>query len=140
MDSNQLESLAEILVPIVAIVSVFSFITIMAWLGNKQKEREAFYKAETLRRITESSGEGAKAAIEMLREDDRRKHLKSREGLKISGLINIGVGLGMVIGLRELIGAKVAYAGIVPAFVGVAMLVYVFFLAPPSDSDTDLKG
>ena len=66
MDSNQLESLAEILVPIFgAIVSVFTFITVMAWLGNKQKDREAFYKAETLRRITESSGEGAKAAIEM---------------------------------------------------------------------------
>jgi len=133
MDSNQLESLAEILVPIVAIVSVFTFTTIMIWLGNKQKEREAFYKAEALRRITEASGEGAKAAIEMLREDDRRKSIKSREGIKISGLINIGVGLGMVAGMRQMLGPKLAYVGLVPALIGVAMLVYVYFLSAPAE-------
>lgn len=129
MDTNQIESLADMMVPIVAIVSVFTFVTIMVWLGNRQKEREAFYKAETLRRITESSGEGAKAAIDLMKEDDRLKQVKHREGIKISGLINIGVGLGMVIGLQKLVGAKVAFAGIVPAFVGVAMLVYVYLLA-----------
>ncbi len=131
MDSNQLETLAGILVPIVAIVSVFTFITIMAWLGNRQKEREAFYKAETLRRVTESSGEGAKAAVDLLREDERIRRIKSREGLKISALINIGVGLGMVFGLSQLIGQKVALAGLVPAFIGAAMLIYIYLLAAP---------
>ena len=131
MDSNQLETLAGILVPIGAIVSAFTFITIMAWLGNRQKEREAFYKAETLRRVTESSGEGAKAAVDLLREDERIRRIKSREGLKISALINIGVGLGMVFGLSQLIGQKVALAGLVPAFIGAAMLIYIYLLAAP---------
>jgi hypothetical protein len=131
MDSNQLETLAGILVPIGAIVSVFTFITIMAWLGNRQKEREAFYKAETLRRVTESSGEGAKAAVDLLREDERIRRIKSREGLKISALINIGVGLGLVFGLSQLIGQKVALAGLVPAFFGAAMLIYIYLLAAP---------
>jgi hypothetical protein len=36
-------------------------------MDSRRKEREAFYKAETFRRVAEASGEGAKAALEMLR-------------------------------------------------------------------------
>jgi hypothetical protein len=118
-------------IPIVAIVSAFTFITILSWIDGRRKEREAFYRAETLRRITESSGEGAKAAIDLMKEDDQLRQIRKREGMKISGLINIGVGLGMVIGLSRLIGPKVALCGLVPACIGVAMLVYVYFLAAP---------
>jgi len=120
-----------VMIPIVAIVAVFTFITIASWLDNRRKEREAFYKSETLRRISESSGEGAKQAIELLREDERLKSRSKREGTKISGLINIGVGFGMVPALWKLIGLKVALCGLIPGFIGVAMLVYVYFLAAP---------
>jgi hypothetical protein len=120
-----------VMVPIVVIVSVFTFIAIASWSDNRRKEREAFYKSETLRRITESSGEGAKEAIDLLREDARLKRLGEREGMKITGLISIGVGLGMVIGLPRLIGLKVALCGVIPALIGVAFLVYVYFLAAP---------
>ena len=41
------------------------FIPVTTWIDSQRKEREAFYKAETVRRLTESSGEGAKAAIEL---------------------------------------------------------------------------
>ncbi len=73
---------------------MFTFITLAIWFKHRSKEREAFYKAETLRRITEASGEGAKAALEMMREDDRLKRIKAREGMKIGGLVNIGIGAG----------------------------------------------
>jgi uncharacterized membrane protein len=108
------------------------FIPTVHYLDTRRKEREAFYKAETLRRITESSGEGAKAAIELMREEARRDRTKSREGVKIGGLINIGVGLALVIFLRTLLGQQSAYlCGLIPGFIGVAMLVYVYLLAGP---------
>jgi len=130
---DRLSDLFGMVIPIAAIVSVFTFITIASWVDSRRKEREAFYKSETVRRIAESSGEGVQAAIELLRDDDRLRQHRKREGMKISGLINIGVGLGMVFGLPRLIGPKVAFCGLVPVFVGVAFLVYVYFLAAPAE-------
>ena len=120
-----------ILIPIVAILSVFTFVTFAVWFGTRQKEREAFYKAENLRRITESSGEGAKAAIDLLREEEHLKRIKAREGQKIGGLINLGLGIGLFICFWFLIGPKVAFVGLIPGLIGVALLVYVFYLAGP---------
>ncbi len=118
-------------IPIVAIVSVFTFVSLAVWFGTRQKEREAFYKSETLRRITESSGEGAKAAIELLKEEDRLKRIKSREGIKIGGLVCVGVGAGLMIFLWALVGPKVALCGLIPGLIGVALLAYVFYMAGP---------
>ncbi|HEY1209687.1 MAG TPA: DUF6249 domain-containing protein [Terracidiphilus sp.] len=120
-----------VFIPIVAIVSVFTFIILSVWFGTRQKEREAFYKSETLRRITETSGEGAKAAIDLLREEERLKRIKSREGVKVGGLVNIGLGIGLTIFLWALVGVKVALVGLIPGLIGVALLVYVLLLAPP---------
>ncbi len=78
------------------------FIPTVTWIDSRRKEREAFYKAETFRRMAESSGEGAKAAVEMLREEERIKQVKVREGLKIAGLINVATGLALTIFLHGL--------------------------------------
>jgi hypothetical protein len=105
------------------------FLPAVTYISGKQKEREAFYKSETLRRIAESSGEGAKAAMDMLREESRLKQLKQHEGLKIGGLANIGVGIGLGAFLWS-VGAPYLI-GLMPLLIGVALLVYVFFLAAP---------
>jgi DNA integrity scanning protein DisA with diadenylate cyclase activity len=108
------------------------FIPTVSWIDSRRKEREAFYKAETIRRLAESSGEGARAALELLREEERIKAVKTREGLKIGGLINIGVGVGLLIFLRALVGNQPVYlCGLIPGLIGVAMLVYVYLLAAP---------
>jgi len=120
-----------IFVPIVLFVSLFTFLVFAVWFGTRQREREAFYKSETLRRISESSGEGAKAAIDLLREEERLKRIKAREGVKIGGVVNVGVGIGLVIFLWALVGPKVALCGLIPGLVGVALLVYVYYMAAP---------
>lgn len=117
--------------PIAVIVVTFAFTAVVHWVDSSRKEREAFYRAETLKRLADAPGEGAKATIELMREDERIKRLKAREGLKIGGLINIGVGIALLIFLRALVGASVSLCGLIPGFIGVAMLVYVFVLAPP---------
>jgi hypothetical protein len=113
-------------------VMVFSFLSIAVWTGHRKEEREAFYKSENLRRITESSGEGAKAAIDLLREEERLKRIKAREGLKIGGLVCVSVGIALIIFLRALVGNEPVYlCGLIPGLIGVALLVYVFFMAGP---------
>jgi len=123
-----------VFVPIVMFVMLFSFLSVAVWVGSRRKERDAFYKSETLRRITEAGGEGAKAAIELMREDERLKEIKRREGLKIGGVINVGLGIGAMIFLRALLGGgggSVYLSGLIPGLIGVAMLVYVYFMAAP---------
>jgi hypothetical protein len=131
MNENVLIPIFGILLPIVSTVAFFTFLSIIFWVSYRKREREAFYKSETLRRITEASGEGAKAAIELLKEDDRLKRINTREGLKIGGVVCIGVGIALVIFLWTLIGPKVALCGLIPGFIGVALLMYLFFMAAP---------
>jgi len=114
-------------------VSLFVvFIPLVSWIDSRRKEREAFYKAETFRRVAESSAEGAKAALEMFREQERQVRTKTREGMKIGGLVNLAVGIALLIFLRALVGNEPVYlCGLIPASVGAALLVYALFLAPP---------
>jgi hypothetical protein len=44
----------------------------------------------------------------------------------------VGIGLGVVILLWELAGPAVSTCGLVPLFIGLAMLIYVHFLAAPA--------
>jgi hypothetical protein len=119
----------------IAAVSLFViFIPLTSWIDSQRREREAFYKAETMRRLAESSGEGAKAAIELLREQDRIGWTKKREGMKIGGLVNIAVGVGLMIFLRALVSdAPVYLCGLIPGLIGVALLTYALVLAPKAE-------
>ena len=114
------------------------FIPTVTFLDNRRKEREAFYKAETMRRVVESSGDGAKMALEMLKEQDRQRRLKLREGLKIGGLTTMAVGVALLIFLRQLIPDQAVYlCGLIPGLIGVAQLTYVLFLSPKEEQGKD---
>lgn len=117
----------------VGAVAMFAvFIPLLSWIESRRKEREAYYRSETLRRVSEASGEGAKATLELLWEENRQKQVRTREGLKIGGLINMGVGIALVIFLKMLLpGLAVYLCGLIPLMVGIAMLVYVYVLASP---------
>lgn len=121
------------LVPIVGAIALFGiFLPVAVWTGHRKEEREAFYRAETLRRLAEASGDGAKAAIEMLREDEKLKEIKRREGMKVGGLVTLGVGVALALFLHFVAGEPgVDMVGLIPGLVGVALLVYVYFMAAP---------
>lgn len=128
---NSVQTLT-IMFPVAIILIVFAFVSVLHWIDSQRKERDAFYKAETLRRITEASGEGAKAAIELMHQDERLKRIKAREGIKMGGLVNIAVGVGLLIFLHGLLpGTAIYLCGMIPGLIGVGFLVYVFFLASP---------
>jgi hypothetical protein len=116
----------------VGAVALFGvFLPFTTYLESRRKEREAFYKAETMRRVSEASGDAGKVSIEYLREQNRLMRIQTIEGLKIGGVIMVGVGIGVAALLWALAGHDVAACGLVPLFIGLAMLVYVFFLAAP---------
>src|SRR5262245_6045292 len=86
-----------LLIPIVAIVCVFTFVSIASWADARRKERAAYYKSETLKKIAETQGGGGATALEFMREEDRIATRREREGQKLGGLITMAVGVGLTI-------------------------------------------
>jgi hypothetical protein len=123
---------AAMLIPIVGSIALFSFLAVATWSDARRKEREAYYTSETLKKIAESSGEGAKSAMELLREQ-QKNHVRNRlEGMKLGGLVTAAVGIGVMALLHGIANedGPVYLAGLIPLLIGLALLIYAFVLAP----------
>ncbi len=134
MDTNLGESVVGVsvfLVPIVGSIALFSFLAVATWAEARRKEREAYYRSETLKKIAESSGEGAKSALELLREQEKNAVKRRLEGMKIGGLVTAAVGIGVMVFLHGIEHDEPVYlAGLIPLLIGVALLLYPLLLAP----------
>lgn len=112
-------------------VALFSFAAVAAWAEARRKEREAFYRSEVLKKIAESQGPGAGAALEYLRESELKAAARRREGLKLAGIVNIAAGVGLTAFLSAVFkGNQVGIIGVMPLLVGIALLMYVYLFAP----------
>ena len=121
----------EMLFIIAGAIALFSFLSVVVWSTSRRREREAYYKSETIKKIAEASGSGPNAALEFLREQGKDVERHRRGALRLGGLVTGAVGLGTMIFLRALIHeAPIFLAGLIPMFVGVALLVYAYVLAP----------
>jgi len=122
---------AVFLVPIVGSITLFSFLGVAAWSEARRKEREAYYTSETLKKIAESSGEGARSALELLREQQKNAAKRRVEGMKLGGLITAAAGIGVMVLLHGIVHDEPVYlAGLIPLLIGLALLLYPFLLAP----------
>jgi uncharacterized membrane protein len=119
-------------------IALFSFIAVASWADARRREREAYYKSETLKKIAEAQGAGASSAIEFLREEALRRAEEKknaarhrREGIKLGGLVTTAVGIGLMIFLRAIERDEPVYlVGLIPLLIGVALLAYSYLLAP----------
>lgn len=117
----------------VGAIALFSFIAVSSWADARRKEREAYYRSETLKKIAESPGPGGTVALEFLREEDRLAARRTREGQKLGGLITAAVGVGLMAFLGILADKNdkgVFLVGAIPFLVGVALIVYAYWLGP----------
>ena len=115
----------------VASIALFSFVAVAVWSSERRREREAYYRSETLKKITETQGAGGSSAIEFLREEEKNVAKRRQEGLKLGGLITAAVGLAMLVFIRAVDRGDPAYlVGLIPLFIGAALLAYTYFLAP----------
>ncbi len=113
-------------------VGLFSFLSVKTYVDGRRKERESYYKSEIMRRIAETQGAGAPAAIELLREEESIQTRKRLEGLKLGGLVTAAVGIGLMIFLffADDSHPHVAFlCGLIPLLVGAALLAYVYTMA-----------
>jgi hypothetical protein len=128
---DNMVEVVSVAIPVVGSIALFSFLAVAAWSDARRRERETYYKSETLKKIAESSGEGARAAVELIREQEKNVVRRRREGMKLGGLITAVVGIGVMALLRGLVtDAPVYLAGLIPLLIGLAMLAYTFLLAP----------
>ena len=115
----------------VGAVALFSFLAVASWADSRRREREMFYRSEAIKKIAETQGAGATTALEILREEERIASRKRRDGIRLGGLVNIGVGLGLMIFLGQLTGERgISLVGLIPGFIGVALLLHSYVLAP----------
>ena len=117
------------------LVCVFSFLAVASWSKARLRERQAFYKSETIRKIAESQGGGA--ALEYLRESDHNAARQRREGQRVAGIVTFAVGVGVMIFLRRVpispdsgSDSSAYLVGVIPVLVGIALLIYSYVLAP----------
>ncbi len=98
--------------------------------SEHRKEREAYYRSEVAKKIADSQGTGAEAAIELMREDERRAERRLRGGLRLGGLVVTAVGIGVTTFLYAIVPDMPVYlAGLIPTLIGVALLAYSYILA-----------
>lgn len=108
---------------------MFSFLTISSFVDARRREREAFYRAETIKKVADSQG-GAINVVEFLREQELMDQRKRREGLKLGGLVTAAVGVGLMVFFHAVVGGSEYLLGLIPFIVGAVLLVYVYLLAP----------
>ena len=94
------------------------------------REREAFYRSETVKKLAELGG-GAAAALEYLREDEKKTALRRTRGLRLGGMITTASGVALTIFLYVVVtGPAVYLAGLVPILVGVSLIIASVISAP----------
>ena len=113
----------------VGALAVFTFLSIVVFSEARSKERIEYHRGETLRKVAEQSGEGAKVVLEVIREEEQIAERKRVEGIKLGGLITTVTGIGLGIFLYNL-APEVVAVSLIPFLVGIAMLVYVGFMLP----------
>lgn len=100
------------------------------WTMTTGQARE-FYRGEMWRRMAELPNNNTDAVIALMREEEKRSARRARAGLKLAGLILLGVGIALYIMLQAVDREEPVYlAGLIPSLVGVAFLAYAFLLAP----------
>jgi hypothetical protein len=121
----------EFLIPIVALVSVFTFVTIATWSDNRRKEREIYYRHETYRKMLEQPQGSAEAVLQLMRHEELERQRRRIEGIRLGGMITFVAGLGVMVLLYFLVGDEpVFWVGLIPMLVGLVLLVYGYLLAP----------
>ena len=112
-------------------IAFFSFLSVATWADNRRREREVYYGNETLRKIMEMPGASPAAVQDFVREQQAGVTRRRREGLKLGGMVLIGVGVGITLFLGAAPGpAPLHVVGMIPAMIGLAMLIYVYFMSP----------
>jgi hypothetical protein len=129
------------LIPVVAIIAVFTFVAIATWSDNRRKEREVFYRHETYRKMLEQPQGSADAILKLMNEEELQRQRRRIEGIRLGGMITFISGAGLMVFLYFMVKDEPVYwVGMIPALIGLVLLVYGYFFAPQPTESGDSKG
>jgi hypothetical protein len=129
--SNNPVAMTALALGMVGTVATFGFLGVASWANSRRREREAYYRSEVLKKLAESGPEGSSAALEMFREQQRAADRNRVEFQRLGGLILAAVGVGVMALLKGVARHEAAWlAGLIPALMGAALLIYSYGLAP----------
>ena len=112
--------------------AVFAFISVVVWLGTREKEREGHFRDEMARRIAEADDSGP--LMEYVRETEAQDVARTRLKARVAGLITTAVGVALMIFLYRAMPGTAAYlVGLIPLLVGAALLLFSELMMRPSD-------
>jgi hypothetical protein len=110
----------------------FAFISVVVWLGTREKEREAHYRGETARRIAEADDAGS--VLEYVRETERTDAARTGWKARMAGLITMAVGVALMIFLYQAMPGSPGYlVGLIPGLVVVVLLLGAGLMMRPTD-------
>jgi Domain of unknown function (DUF6249) len=108
-------------------VGLFSFLAIASWSESRRREREAYYRSESIRKLAEAPPEIAASAFAFLHEQEGNDRQRVRAQIKMGGLVTCGVGIGMMVFLSALIReAPIYLSGLIPLLIGAALLAWSY--------------
>jgi len=93
------------------------------------REREAFYRSETVKKLAEMGG-GPAAAMEYLREDEKKTSQRRKQAVRLGGMITAASGIALMVFLAAVVKDREVYlAGLIPTFVGIVLVLSSFTYA-----------
>ena len=123
-----------LLIPIVGSIGLFTFLGVASWADARRREREAFFRHELLKKLSENPSAEAQRVLDLLRQEETDRladrgwgaeaQERRRNGIKLGGWITLGTGVGLGVMLSQLAPGGVWTVGALPALIGLAMVVH----------------
>ena len=114
----------------VVVIASFTFAAISSSANSKRLEREAFYRSEVIKRLTESDSFTSADVVLFQLEEGRAEESRRREKTQRAGLVTASTGIGLAIFLYAMLKAETSkpiyLVGIIPILIGVALIVAAF--------------
>lgn len=125
------ESAAMFMFLSVVVTAGLSFLAVIIWITQRQKEREAYYRSETIKKVAESSSSSSAAALEYLRESERVANRRIHQGLTLGGLLAMAVGFSLLVFLfMSMPKDNLHFVALIPIVVGATLFLYTRYMAP----------
>ena len=109
-----------------AVIAVFAFSSIVAWVSTPARERQARDRLALLKTLAEHPSEHARQVLDFLREEDeiraKKKEREDQRGWIVGGLIVIAVGVGLGVMLVIPGDRGVWSVALIPFLIGCVLL------------------
>jgi hypothetical protein len=115
----------------IIVTASLAFVSVVIWLENRRKEREAHYRNEMAQRIAEVHN--PEPLLAYVRELERIDASRSRTKARVAGLILFAVGVAMALFFYWATpGTATFLVGLIPCLVGAALLLLSEVVMRPS--------